>query len=149
MNYLALRQLQKHMPFFSLASIRLQEPHFRVDQLMRWQKKGYIRTIIRGWYIFADQTVTEELLMLMANKLVSPSYISLESAFSLYNLIPEGVFQITSITSKKTQQFNSDLATLNYRHLKSPLLFGYHLRDTAFGKINIADLEKAILDFLY
>src|SRR3990167_10409199 len=73
MNYLTLQQLQKNTPVFSLASIRLQEPNFRVDQLMRWQKKGYIRTIIRGWYIFADQTVTEELLMLMANKLVSRS----------------------------------------------------------------------------
>ncbi|OGT52538.1 MAG: hypothetical protein A3E54_06130 [Gammaproteobacteria bacterium RIFCSPHIGHO2_12_FULL_41_25] len=149
MNYLTLQQLQKNTPVFSLASIRLQEPAFRVDQLMRWQKKGYIRSIIRGWYMFSDVPITEALLMFIANKLISPSYISVESAFSLYNLIPEGVFQIISITSKKTQQLNAEFATFNYRHLKPSLLFGYHLSDTPFGKINIADLEKAVLDFLY
>ena len=28
-------------------------------------------------------------------------------------------------------------------------MFGYHLRDTNIGKICVADLEKAVLDFLY
>lgn len=149
MNYLTLKQWQNSVPFFSLAAVRLQAPACRTDQLMRWQQKGYIRPIIRGWYRFSDVAVTEELLMLIANKLISPSYLSLASAFSLYHLIPEGVFQITSITSKKTQHFDSDCATFHYRHLKSSLMFGYHLRHTSFGNMNIADLEKALLDFLY
>lgn len=149
MNYLTLRAYQKNAPFFSLASIRLQEPTFRVDQLLRWQKKSYIRPIIRGWSIFTDVMMTEELLMLIANKLISPSYISLELAFSIYQLIPEGVFQITSVTSKKTRQFNTELTTFSYRHIKPSLMFGYYLRDSPFGKICIADLEKALLDFLY
>ena len=129
--------------------IRLHAPTFRVDQLMRWQQKGLIRPIMRGWYLFQEEPLTEALLMLIANKLITPSYISLEFAFSLYNLIPEGVFQITSITSKKTQCHETPFATFNYRHLKASLLFGYHLRETPYGNLCIADAEKAILDFLY
>ncbi|MCW5589331.1 MAG: hypothetical protein KIT27_06665 [Legionellales bacterium] len=87
--------------------------------------------------------------MLIANKLVYPSYISLELVFALHNLIPEGVFEITAITSKKTQRFESEIANFNYRHLKPTLIFGYYLHDTEFGKVNIAFLEKALLDFLY
>jgi predicted transcriptional regulator of viral defense system len=149
MKYLDFKQqLNKH-PFFSLETIRLIEPTLDPIQLARWQQKGYIQPIIRGWYMFADVRLTEDLLQLMANKLISPSYISLEFALSLYNLIPEGVFQITSITSKKTLQLNSSLATFSYRHVKPLLMFGYQLRDTPFGKVCVADLEKAILDFLY
>ncbi len=149
MTYLELRNAFKNRLIFSLAEIRLFETHFNLIQLLRWQKAGYIRKIIRGWYVFSDTPLSEELLMFMANKIIIPSYVSLEFAFSFYHLIPEGVFQITSITSKKTQQYNSLVATFHYRHLKSELMFGYHLETYSLSKICIADLEKAILDFLY
>ena len=73
----------------------------------------------------------------------------MEYGLSLYNLIPEGVFQMTSVTTKKTQRFDSPVATFNYQHIKPSLMFGYTLRETEFGKICIAEREKVLLDFLY
>jgi hypothetical protein len=96
MNYLTLRHIQKNTPFFSLESIRLHEPKFRVDQLSRWHKKGYIRHLIRGWYFYRTHRkstyVSNKLFLLL---------IFHSICFSLYNLIPEGVFQMTAVTSKK------------------------------------------------
>ncbi len=149
MKYIDVRQSLINQPFFSLETLRLIAPEFNRIQLTRWQQKAYIKPVIRGWYVFADTKIDEDLLQIIANKLISPSYISLEFAFSLYNLIPEGVFQVTSVTSKKTQQFNAEIATFSYRHVKPELMFGYQLHDSISGKICIAELEKAILDFLY
>jgi predicted transcriptional regulator of viral defense system len=148
MSFLAFRQLQNTL-FFSLTEVRLHHPNFHVNQLLRWQKKGYLRPIMRGWYLYADVPITEDLCLLLANKIIAPSYISMEYVFSLHNLIPEGVFKITSITTKKTQEYQTDFAVFNYRHVKPNLFFGYHLRATPFGNCDVADLEKAILDFLY
>lgn len=149
MTYLELQKYTANSPIFSLAELRLADPNFNNIQLVRWQKKGYVKQIMRGWYLNNGIELTEELLMYIANKLISPSYISTQSIFSLHNLIPEGVFQITSITSKKTQLINSAVGNFSYQHLKPELMFGYRLQQTAYGNINIADLEKALLDFLY
>ena len=63
--------------------------------------------------------------------------------------IPEEVFQITSVGTKKTMEFRSPLAHFTYRHIKPPLFFGYRLLGDEGGRVLLADPEKAILDYLY
>lgn len=149
MRYLQFREYFKNWPLLSRQMVRLIDPSLSSQQLSRWQHQGYIERIIRGWYRFTDTPVTEDLLLLVANKIVKPSYISMEYVLSRSNLIPEGVFQITSVTSKKTQQFDTDLATFNYRHVKPLLMFGYGLYATTWGYVCMAYTEKALLDYLY
>ena len=149
MRYLQFRERFKSWPLFSLRMARLIDPSLSSQQLSRWQHQGYIERIIRGWYRFTDTPVTEDLLLLVANKIIKPSYVSLEYVLSRANLIPEGVFQITSVTSKKTQQFDTNLAAFDYRHIKPLLMFGYSLYATAWGNVCIAYTEKALLDYLY
>ena len=43
---------------------------------------------------------------MVANKIYSPSYISLETALSYYGLIPESVYALTSVSTRKTISFN-------------------------------------------
>ena len=74
--------------------------------LVNWQRKGYVQKLRNGWYRFSDETVNEQLLYLIANKIYNPSYVSFESAFSFYGIIPEGVFSILSATSQKNSQFH-------------------------------------------
>ena len=60
MGYLDFRkQLTRH-PFFSLEMLRLIDPTFSRVQLTRWQQKGYIRSIIRGWYIFSVMSLLQK-----------------------------------------------------------------------------------------
>ncbi|MBU2025718.1 hypothetical protein KJ912_03185, partial [Patescibacteria group bacterium] len=114
-----------------------------------WQVKKYIKKIRRGYYIFADRSLNEEVLFLIANKIYTPSYVSFEMAFSYYNLIPEGVYSITSATSRKTNKFRFDQGKFIYHHLKPELLFGYKLTTYQNHNFKIAEIEKALLDFLY
>ena len=91
----------------------------------------------------------EQDLFFVANKIYSPSYISLESALAFHGLIPEGVYTITSVTSLKTNNFKTSRAEFVYHKIKPSLVFGYELISFGNKPTKIADAAKAILDFLY
>ena len=90
--------------------------------------------------------MNENTLFAIANKIYKPSYISLETAMSHYQLIPESIYMITSVSTKRTYLFETPLAPFSYRAIKPALFFGYTLLP---GGIKIAFMEKAILDFFY
>lgn len=85
----------------------------------------------------------------IANRIYSPSYISLESALSYHGLIPEGVYLITSVSTRKTNSFKTPLAIFGYRKIKSSLFFGYVIEVHDNRVFKIASPEKAILDLFY
>lgn len=125
------------------------DPSFDSKNLIYWQNKSYINKIINRWYYFTDCTITENLLFFTASSIYNPSYISLESALSYYQIIPEGVYSTTSISTKKTMEFQTPLGVFSYRHVKPSLFFGYQLIPWQDRNIKIAELEKTILDYLY
>jgi len=73
----------------------------------------------------------------------------LEMALSYYNLIPEAVYGVTSISSRKTNHFKSDFGEFFYRHVKPQLMFGYNLIGYKGFNFKMAEPEKAILDYFY
>ncbi|MHA1754814.1 MAG: type IV toxin-antitoxin system AbiEi family antitoxin domain-containing protein [Candidatus Odinarchaeia archaeon] len=129
--------------------IRKIEDSFDLRRLNEWQGKGYIKMVRRGYYIFSDLKLNESVLFLIANEIYSPSYISLEMAFSYYNLIPESVYGITSVTSQKTNNFETSSGKFIYRHIKPELIFGYKLIRYRNRNFKIAEIEKALLDYFY
>lgn len=131
-------------PVFTRQDLRLRGLRVFDYQLSLWQKQGYIIKLKNGVYLFsedADRVKPEELALY----LYSPSYISLEKALSIYGLIPEMVYGITSITPKTTRRFRNKFGSFIYRHIKPSLFFGY--RETK-GFL-LAEPEKALLDYLY
>ncbi|KKT74108.1 MAG: hypothetical protein UW70_C0066G0002 [Candidatus Peregrinibacteria bacterium GW2011_GWA2_44_7] len=149
MQYQELKERLKDFAVFSLADIRKIEANFYRSRLNQWQDKGYIKKLRRGYYLFSDEPLSEEALFLIANRLYEPSYVSLEMAFSRYGLIPESVYAVTSVASKKTSSFQTPIATFSYRRMKPGLLFGYRLESFRNQKYKIAEMEKAVLDYLY
>ena len=127
MKFLELKSELKDFTIFSLNEIRNIEPDFYRRRLNEWQDKDYIKKIIRGYYIFSDLKLSEEILFKIANRIYSPSYVSLESALSYYHLIPESVYGITSISTRKTYHFRTSIGEFIYRSLKPSLFFGYDL----------------------
>ncbi|MBX2928097.1 MAG: hypothetical protein KF852_09700 [Saprospiraceae bacterium] len=85
----------------------------------------------------------------MANKIYSPSYVSLETALAYYGWIPEAVFTITSISTRKTQAFDTPVGCFRYSSMKSSLFFGYRLLIPEGLGTKIAEPEKVLLDYLY
>jgi len=99
--------------------------------------------------LFSEIAITEHLLYRVSNCIHHPSYISLESALSYYQLIPEHVYTHQAVSTRKTISYETEVGHFNYRHLKTNLYFGYVIVQKDGLPIVIADFEKAILDYLY
>ena len=149
MQFLDLKSQFRDFAVLSVSDIRKAEPDFDVRRLVEWQKKGYVKKIIRNFYAFGDQEITEPALFAIANTIYSPSYISFEMALADYNLIPESVYGITCATTKKTAAFQTPLGDFIYRSLKPELFFGYTPILFQDQHYLMAEPEKALLDFFY
>jgi len=149
MRYQELKDELKDFIIFSLVDIRKVDPNFHRRRLNEWQDKGYIKKIRRGFYIFKDLSIDERILYLIANKLYGPSYVSFETALSYYGLIPEGVYSMFSVSTKKTSNFNTPITQFSYRNIKPALFFGYRLEQYKGQAYKIAEIEKVFLDYLY
>lgn len=149
MQFIEFKQRFNKYIVFSTREIEKLYPDFNKMNLLSWQKKGYLQKLRNTWYFFTDIKIDETVLFYMANKIYKPSYISLESAFLYHGLIPEAVFTINSITTLKTQRFKNQMNFFIYTNIKSSCFFGYELVQKENYTFKIADMEKALLDYLY
>lgn len=134
---------------FSLADIRQAEHEFDRRRLSEWQDKGYIKKIIKGYYIFSDLALNENALFEIANRIYAPSYISFEMALAYHGLIPESVYGITSASTRKTMRFKTILGEFSYRAIQPKLYFGFEYLERGGRHYKIASPEKALLDYFY
>ncbi len=114
--------------------------------LHRYKKQGFILQLKRGLYIFPDTLPPD---VYIANKLYSPSYISLEFALSYYGIIPETVYEITSVTTKATRRFERSGKIFSFRKIKKSAYTGYGVEKQGGLSFYIADAEKAFVDANY
>ncbi|MBU4403969.1 MAG: hypothetical protein KJ907_14730 [Actinobacteria bacterium] len=149
MRYNDFREALNAYTVFSVNDIRKVESRFNVRRLVEWQGKGYIKKIIRGYYIFANLELDENVLFEIANRIYSPSYISFEMALSYYQIIPERVYGLTSATSRKTMAFKTKVGDFIYHTIRPRLHFGYKLVDYNGRRFKVAEAEKALLDYFY
>jgi predicted transcriptional regulator of viral defense system len=153
LSYLEFREKLYPQGIFSVRQVRLYFPDFNSDNLLFWQKKGYILRLRKGWYCFREFTQVPEFSFLVANNLYAPSYISHQEALLFYGLIPEHIVDSTSITTKKTETFTVLNKNYKYYSIHPRFFFGYMLKNMAVNGLTrsffIADREKAILDLLY
>ncbi len=149
MNFQKFRLELKDFPFFTLSDLNKLSEKIYHHRLVEWQKNGYIERVGKGVYKFSEVKLDELKLFYIANRLYVPSYVSLETAFSYYGLIPEAVNIITSVSSKKTTTFRTKYATFSYRTISKTLMFGYKIISSDNLNIKIAEPEKAVLDFFY
>jgi len=149
MQFINFQNQLSNYPIFSLRDVRKIFDDFSYRQLDRWEKKGYLKKVKRGFYCFSNQNFDQNLLFYVANKIYVPSYISLEKALKVYGLVPEEIFQITSVGTKKTTNFETSVGNFSYRQIKPSLFWGYRLVEFGQQKILLAEPEKAILDYLY
>jgi predicted transcriptional regulator of viral defense system len=150
MRFLDFQRYAKKLLAFNLNDVRKLDPSFHRQQLSDWSNRGYIQSLAGGYYVLADVQVNEGYLFMLANRIYEPSYISLESALAYYLVIPESVLGVTSVSSRKTGQFDSEWGRFSYRSIKPSLMFGYRVvMQDKTTRYKIARLEKAVLDDLY
>src|SRR5688572_16621374 len=99
MNYTEFRNKVKKYPFFrSNIFVHLTDSvEVLRRQVSEWVDRGYIVQLKRGFYTLQEEDREVRFSQyFLANNLYSPSYISLETALSYYNFIPEQVHAVTS-----------------------------------------------------
>lgn len=138
---------------FSTAHIQLFFPGFNTDNLLNWQRKGYILKLRNMWYCFKEFADEADSSFIIANQVYAPSYVSHQQALMFYGLIPEHIVASTSVTTKKTASYKILNRTYKYYSIKKELFFGYKLMALNINgiarSIMMAEKEKAILDLLY
>jgi len=117
-------------------------------QLSRWTRAGKIRQLRRGLYAFApphSKVVPHPFLV--ANAMVTGSYVSGTSALAHYGLIPEYVPRTFSVTLSRPSQWDGGFV---FQHLAPHLFFGYQSIEVVKGQFAFIALpEKAILDLTH
>ena len=150
MQYIQLRRLLGDFTVFSLPDIRQAEPGFDRRRLSEWQEKGYIKKIIKGYYIFSDRHLDDMALFEISNRIYAPSYVSFESVLAYHGLIPESVYGITCASTRKTMSFKTPLGAFIYHTIRPKLYFGFEYTKCAgLRYCKVAFLEKALLDYFY
>ena len=83
----------------------------------------------------------------LAPLIYGPSYVSLETALAHHGLIPERVYEITSVTSKRAKLFLTPLGRFSYRPVNESIYgYGVGLQSVAGGAFFLAEPEKALCD---
>jgi predicted transcriptional regulator of viral defense system len=153
MTYQRFKNKVKHLPFLLSKDLMRMEriPQLMSNQLNRWQAKGLVVKLRRGIYLLNvhDRAFTPNRAFL-ANHLYAPSYVSLEYALYFYGLIPEAVFTVTSLATKKTAHFSTPEGEFSYQHIKPAAFRGFRVtKDDKGLSYFMAEPEKAVADFLY
>ncbi len=143
-----LKHLQPEVDYQALMALMPEHSHPR-RKLKELQTKGFLIRLKKGFYVFDPDFFGRPYSpYIVANLLYGPSYISMESALSIYQLIPERVEAITSVTTQKNKIFETPIGLFTYHHL-SPTLYpeGFTSLQTADNRnYLVATPEKALLD---
>jgi predicted transcriptional regulator of viral defense system len=120
-------------------------------QLVRWVNAGKLIQLRRGLYALNQPfRKIEPHPFLLANRIRKASYVSLQSALSHYNMIPEYVPVVTSVTTGRPEEVRTELGTYAFRHVRKPLFGGFLNVTVAPGQSAfLATPEKALLDLIY
>lgn len=119
------------------------------DKIKSLKEKGIIKSVKRGIYIPGENTnmqIPES--SLIANHIYGPSYISMETALSHYNLIPEHVYAVTSMTIKPSKDFRTSIGLYSYSYLPLPY-YAFGIKNVILQenqRVIMASPEKALAD---
>jgi hypothetical protein len=119
------------------------------DKILSLKVDGLIEPVKKGLYIAGRSLGAERPeSALLANHILGPSYLSMESALAHYGLIPEKVFTVTSMTTKASRKFQTNIGLFTYTNLQLPY-YAFGLATVNLSKDQqaiIAIPEKALCD---
>ncbi|MES2614125.1 MAG: hypothetical protein V4591_01785 [Bdellovibrionota bacterium] len=124
----------------------------RYSKIKRLVEQGKLLHIRRGLYCLTKEFgyTKKPHPFELAQFIYGPSYISLESALSYHQLIPEAVYTITSACSKRSKEFQTPIGVFSFSHLPSDSLYTeVDLVNSSEVQFFIAKPWKAICDYVF
>lgn len=118
--------------------------------LRRACQKGDLIRVRNGLYLIGEEKRKSPYsLFQIANYIVEPSYVSLESALSFYSLIPEAVYTTTSVTTKNNLEQQTPVGHFSFSYLKTAHFnFGFYRVKDGDHQFLIATPLKALVDYI-
>lgn len=128
-----------------------QNPQQVQRRLSDWVRAGKVIQLRRGLYTIAPPYQRQQPhSYVIANHLVRGSYVSLHTALSHYDLIPEHVAVVTSVTTGRPGTWQNLYGHFSYQHMQPALFFGFrYWQVTQTQWAYLATPEKALLDLIY
>ena len=121
-------------------------PYDKIDELV---KQEVLVQLKRGLYIpGAKLDIDPPEPLLIANHLFGPSYISLDTALSHWGLIPERVYEISSVTTNNSKMYKTAVGRFSYRNMPLPY-YSFGIKQVKLTKrqtVLMASMEKALCD---
>ena len=121
-------------------------PYDKIDELV---KQDILIQVKRGLYVPGKNLRSQSPeRFLIANHLLGPSYISLDSALSYWGFIPERVYEISSVTITLSKQYKTPVGKFSYTHMALPY-YSFGIRKVALTQsqtVLMASPEKALCD---
>ena len=120
------------------------------EKIRALEKDGQLIRLKRGLYVVSEQVSGKHINpCLCANHIYGPSYVSQQWALRWYGLIPERVYTMTSVTTKRTRMFENTLGRFTYEQVKPEYFsIGIDCAEEEGVSFLIASREKALCDFI-
>ena len=120
------------------------------EKIRALEKDGQLIRLKRGLYVVSHEVSGKPVSAgLCANHIYGPSYVSEHWALRWYGLIPERVYTMTSVTTKRSRMFENSLGRFTYDQVR-PDYFSIGIDNVEEEGVNylIACREKALCDFI-
>ncbi len=135
-----------NLSFFTLKTLRdildIEKEITLFSVVKKMLQAGVLVKIERNKYLLKETKIDD---FSLANYLYQPSYISFESALNFYGILSQFPYEITSATTRRTNQKVFSEKVFTFTQIKKSLFFGYEKKENFI----IALPEKALLDQLY
>lgn len=124
------------------------QPRRMINELL---KREDIIRVKKGLYVLGKRKKISAVNKYhLANLIYGPSYVSLQSALSFYQLIPEAVYAMTSVTFKRKKTFRTPIGEFTYHTVpKAFICLGSTQVEMENGNVLMATPEKALLDLIW
>ena len=120
------------------------------EKIRALERNGQLIRLKRGLYVVNSEVSGKPVnACLCANHICEPSYVSQHWALRWYGLIPERVYTMTSVTTKRSRVFENMLGRFTYSLVK-PDYFAIGINSVEDGDVTflMASREKALCDFI-
>lgn len=144
MKISSLREAFRDKIIFTSNEVRVFFGEFDRAQMKGWVKMGWVMRLRKGIYTIQKQVPK----MLVANEM-SESYLSLEWALSYYQMIPENVRRMTSVSCIRSEEVENERGIFEYKKISPELYTGYTFVKVRGREVKIAKPTKALFDWLF
>ena len=117
------------------------------NALRRQEERGLVEHL--GKKIFINRLVPDYSGRELINTLRPESYLSLETVLRDSGISTQSPTILTCVTPGRPGEFRAKSVSISFRRISKNLSWGFQEKRTRYGRYNIAEPEKALLDWVY